>query len=86
MGLNEATAFEAINNLSEQNLKLVIKILGDEKEASTIAKNIVKSRNIKKISNTSDLVKIIEKSKKKNYANKINPCTKTFQALKNFCK
>ena len=61
MGLNEATAFEAINNLSEQNLKLVIKILGDEKEASTIAKNIVKSRNIKKISNTSDLVKIIEK-------------------------
>ena len=84
MGLNEATAFEAINNLSEQNLKLVIKILGDEKEASTIAKNIVKSRNIKKISNTSDLVKIIEKSKKKNYANKINPCTKTFQALRIF--
>ena len=84
MGLNEVTAFEAINNLSEQNLKLVIKILGDEKEASTIAKNIVKSRNIKKISNTSDLVKIIEKSKKKNYANKINPCTKTFQALRIF--
>ena len=67
-----------------KNLKLVIKILGDEKEASTIAKNIVKSRNIKKISNTSDLVKIIEKSKKKNYANKINPCTKTFQALRIF--
>ena len=33
MGLNEISALEAINNLSEKNLKLVIKILGDEKEA-----------------------------------------------------
>ena len=27
MGLNEISAFDAINNLSETNLKLVIKIL-----------------------------------------------------------
>ena len=66
MGLNEISALEAINNLSEKNLKLVIKILGDEKEASKIAKNIAKYRKIKKITNTTELVKIIEKSKKKN--------------------
>ena len=84
MGLNEISALEAINNLSEINLKLVIKILGDEKEASKIAKNIVNHRNTKKIKNTNELVKIIEKSKKKNYSNKINPCTKTFQALRIF--
>ncbi len=84
MGLNEISALDAINNLSETDLKLVIKILGDEKEASKIAKNIVKFRNLKKITNTSDLVKIIEKSKKKNYSSKINPCTKTFQALRIF--
>ena len=84
MGLNEISALEAINNLSEINLKLVIKILGDEKEASKIAKNIVNHRNAKKIKNTNELVKIIEKSKKKNYSNKINPCTKTFQALRIF--
>ena len=84
MGINEISALEAINNLSEINLKLVIKILGDEKEASKIAKNIVKYRNTKKIKNTNELVKIIEKSKKKNYSNKINPCTKTFQALRIF--
>ena len=65
MGLNEISALDALNNLSEANLKLVIKILGDEKEASRIAKNIVKFRKLKKITNTSDLVKIIEKSKKK---------------------
>ena len=84
MGLNETSALDAINNLSEKDLKLIIKILGDEKEASKIAKNIVKQRNIKKITNTIDLVKIIEKSKKKNYSSKINPCTKTFQAIRIF--
>ena len=84
MGLNNTSALEALNNLSEKNLKLIIKILGDEKEASKIAKNIVKFRNEKKIINTSDLVNIIKKSKKKIYSNKINPCTKTFQALRIF--
>ena len=84
MGLNEISALEAINNLSEIDLRSVIKILGDEKEASKIAKNIVKHRNIKKITNPSHLVEIIEKSKKKKYLNKINPCTKTFQALRIF--
>ena len=84
MGLNKISAFEALNNLSETDLKMVIRILGDEKEAPTIAKNIVKYRKVKKIINTTDLVKIIEKSKKKNLFNKINPCTKTFQALRIF--
>ena len=83
MGLNEITALDAINNLSEKELKLVIKILGEEKEASIIAKNIVKHRKINEITNTSDLVKIIEKSKKI-YSKNINPCTKTFQALRIF--
>ena len=84
MGLNEISALDAVNNLSEQDLKLVIKILGDEKEASKIAKNITMYRNTKKITSTADLVKIIKKSKKKNYTSKINPCTKTFQAIRIF--
>ncbi len=84
MGLNEISAFDVINNLSEKDLKLMIRILGDEKEATKIAKNIVKHRNIKKITRTADLVEIIKKSKKKNYFSKIDPCTKTFQALRIF--
>ena len=84
MGLNDISAFDVINRLSEKDLKLIIKILGDEKEAYSIAKNIVKYRTIKKITHTSELVKIIQKSKKKNYSYKINPCTKTFQALRIF--
>ena len=84
MGLNSVSALEVINNLSEANLKSIIKYLGEEQEASKIAKNIVKHRNNKKITNTTDLVKIIEKSKRVDYSKKINPCTKTFQAIRIF--
>ena len=55
-----------------------------KKKHLKLQKNIVNHRNTKKIKNTNELVKIIEKSKKKNYSNKINPCTKTFQALRIF--
>ena len=84
MGLSKLSAQDAINNLSEKKLKLIIKILGEEKEASKIAKNIVKARTENKITRVDELVKIIEKSKKKKFSSKINPCTKTFQALRIF--
>ena len=84
MGLSPTSAEEVVNNFSEQQLKSIIKILGEEKDASRIAKNIIKARLMKKITKVDQLVEIIEKSKKKNYANKINPSTKTFQALRIF--
>ncbi len=84
MGLSDISAEEVINTLDENHLKLVIKILGEEQEASRIVKNIIKARKIKKINTVIELVKIIESSKKKNYNKKINVCTKTFQALRIF--
>ena len=84
MGLNNFSAQEVVNELSEQQLKLIIKVLGEEKEASKIARNIVKTRLGKEISTVDQLVEIIEKSKKKKFSLKINPCTKTFQALRIF--
>ncbi len=84
MGLTEISAEDVINTLDEKNLKLIIKILGEEKEAGKIAKNIIKAREIKKIDTVTRLVQIIEASKKKNYNKKINVCTKTFQALRIF--
>ncbi len=84
MGLSTTSAEEVVNNFSEQELRSIIKILGEEKEASRIAKNIIKTRSIKKITKVDQLVEIIKKSKKKNYKYKINPSTKTFQALRIF--
>ena len=48
MGLSDISAQDVVNNLSESQFKLIIKILGDERDASKIAKNIVKSKNSKK--------------------------------------
>jgi len=84
MGLSDFSAKEAVNNLSEIQLKSIIKILGEEQEAKKIAKNIVNARSNKKITKVHELVKIIEKSKKIKFPSKINPSTKTFQALRIF--
>jgi len=84
MGLASISAEYVLNNYSENNLKLILKLLGEESEAHKIVKNIIKARDIKKISTVSQLVEIIEKSKKKDYKKKINVCTKTFQALRIF--
>ena len=84
MGLSDFSLKDAINNLSQEQLKLIIKILGEEDEASIISKNIIKARSEKKITRVDELVKIVEKSKRKNLSKKINPSTKTFQALRIF--
>ena len=60
MGLSSTSAEETINKLDAKSLKLILKIFGDEKEASRIVKNIISARKIKRISLVQDLVKIIE--------------------------
>ncbi len=82
MGQNDFSAHKAINNLEAKDLEQIFKFFGDESDAKTISRNIVKERNIKKI-DTQGLIKIIEKSKKiRNY--KVHFATKSFQALRIF--
>tara|TARA_Y100000591_G_scaffold331842_1_gene367036 strand:+ start:997 stop:2004 length:1008 start_codon:yes stop_codon:yes gene_type:complete len=85
MGLTDTSAKEALNTLSKINLKNIIKIFGDEKDASVISRNIIKERNYKQIETTDELVKIIKRSKTKSYKKrKIDESTKTFQAIRIF--
>ncbi len=82
MGLNEFSASDVINKLDINEITKILKYFGNEADAKSISKNIVKFRKLKEI-NTQDLVKIIDKSKrKKNF--KIHSATKTFQALRIF--
>ena len=82
MGLNEFSAKEVVNKLEEKEIEKILKYFGDENDAKWISKNIVKERQSKEI-DTQELVKIIDKSKrKKNY--KVHYATKTFQALRIF--
>tara|TARA_Y100001970_G_scaffold274763_1_gene375047 strand:+ start:1863 stop:2873 length:1011 start_codon:yes stop_codon:yes gene_type:complete len=82
MGINNFSAKEVINHLSEKELAIIFKYFGEEKDSKKIARNIVRDRKFKDIT-TEKLVKIIDNSKrKKNY--KIHNSTKIFQALRIF--
>jgi len=82
MGLNKFSANEVIKNLDQQDLERILKIFGDEKDAKFIVRNIIKERQFRSI-DTQELVKIIEKSKKRKN-NRTHYATKTFQALRIF--
>ena len=84
MGLSDKNAYEIINKYEEKNLADIIYEYGEERYSRLIAKEIVKNRKIKFISNTIELSNIIKKCvPKKNQRNKkIHPATKTFQAIR----
>ena len=84
MGGSKIRASEVINNFSERKLAGIFFELGAEKYAKRIARNIVKHRNIKLIDNTKKLSELIKESIPKTNSKKIkiNPATKTFQALR----
>ena len=79
---NPLSAYEVVNNYSESDLNRIISTYGEEKHAKSIAKNIVKARNIKPIETTLELVDVIKKSMP--YKDTINkhPAKKTFQAIR----
>jgi len=82
MGINDFSASDVVNKLNEKEIEKILKYFGDENDAKTISRNIIKERRFRTI-DTQLLVEIIEKSKRiKNY--KIHSATKTFQALRIF--
>ena len=84
MGASDKNAYNIINNYEEKNLADIIYQYGEERYSRVIAKEIVKNRKIKFISDTIELSNIIKKClpKKNQLKNKIHPATKTFQAIR----
>ena len=81
LGLNNFSADDVVNKLSQKDLELIFKYFGDEKDSKIISKRIVDQR-IKSNLNTQKLVNIINSVKKKN--GRIHNATKIFQALRIF--
>lgn len=73
------TAEEIINEYGEDDLERILREYGEEKFSKKIAKKIVDERKIRKIKGTLQLVEIIRRIVPKS---KINPATRTFQALR----
>ena len=84
MGSSDKNAYDIINKYEEKNLADIIYQYGEERYSRVIAKEIVKTRKIKFISDTIELSNIIKKClpKKNQLKNKIHPATKTFQAIR----
>ncbi|MBQ5591361.1 MAG: 16S rRNA (cytosine(1402)-N(4))-methyltransferase RsmH [Clostridia bacterium] len=82
MSMSGISAKDIVNNASESELRRIIYTYGEEKFAPSIAKNIVKARQIKPIETTFDLVEIIKISMPMKAKRDGHPARKTFQALR----
>ena len=76
------SAFDVVNGYSEQELANIINRYGEEKFARNIAKNIVKSRNVKPIETTLQLAEIVKNSVPAKARREGHPARKTFQAIR----
>lgn len=77
------TAVDVVNTWSEETLATIIYGFGEERYSRRIAKAIVESRSLEPIVRTTQLVDIIRGAVPASYRNgKINPATRTFQAIR----
>ena len=82
MSMTGVSAADIVNTASEAELKRIIYTYGEEKFAPSIAKNIVKARQIKPIETTFELVDIVKASMPMKAKRDGHPARKTFQALR----
>ena len=76
------SAYDVVNNYEESKLKEIFYKYGEEKFASSIARNIVKYRQEKKIETTLELADIISKSYPMKAKKEHHPARKVFQAIR----
>lgn len=76
------TAADVVNTLGEKELARIIWEYGDEPKSRSIAKAIVERRKEVPFTRTLDLAALVHKIVKKKPHQKIDPATKTFQALR----
>lgn len=76
------SAYDVVNGYSENELSNIIIRYGEEKFARSIAKNIVKARELKPIETTLELAELIKDSVPAKYRRDGHPARKTFQAIR----
>lgn len=82
MSKSGMSAKDVVNTYEQSRIAAVLREFSDEKYAGSIAKNIVKSREIKPIETTFELEEIIKRSMPAAARREKNPCKRTFQALR----
>lgn len=78
----EFSAYDVVNTYSYNDLVRILREYGEEKYASSIANNIIKIRENKKIETTLELVEVIKKSMPYKAMKDSHPARETFQAIR----
>jgi 16S rRNA (cytosine1402-N4)-methyltransferase len=82
-GASGPTAADLVAGLPEAELRRILRIWGEERQAGSIARAIVRRRAVRPIERTVDLAGVVERAaggKARRY--RIHPATRTFQALR----
>lgn len=77
----DLTAFDVVNNYSEEDLVRIFSEYGEEHFSKRIAKEIVSKRKIKKIETTTELANLIVNCTP-HVKSKVHPATRVFQAIR----
>lgn len=78
---SDFSAYDVINNYSEQDLVRIFSEYGEERFSKRIAKHITEVRKVKKINTTLELAKLVEECTPK-IKSSIHPATRVFQAIR----
>lgn len=76
------SAYEVVNHYQLEELIQIFREYGEEKYSVSIAQNIVKERENKKIETTLELVNIIKQSVPDKYKREKHPARRVFQAIR----
>ncbi len=78
---NDLTAYDVVNNYSEEDLVRIFSEYGEEHFSKRIAREIVSKRKLKKIETTTELANLIINCTP-HVKSKVHPATRVFQALR----
>lgn len=82
MSQEGVSAYDIVNNYTQEQLAKIIFEYGEEKFSRKIAAEIVSRRQAKPVSTTLELADIIKSSVPAKVRREKNPCKKTFQAIR----
>lgn len=77
-----AQACDLVNGLPENDLSTLLYELGDERDARSVARAIVRRRSERTFQTTTDLAEVISRAKGGRRGKRTHPATRSFQALR----
>ncbi len=79
---DESSAADVVNNASEEELRQILRDLGEERASGAVARAIVRTRAEAPLQTTGALARTVERVVRSSPHTHLHPATRTFQALR----